>query len=104
MNFIVPEFIELCTLVCPTILANARSTGVPHVVTGRPMKLSPEQRLMNFILFMKCDNVVTWDAFVWNWARSSIYDDTFFVASCIYEAISNEIFRPDEGEQRVLGT
>lgn len=33
-NFTVLEFTELCTLICPTILSNARSTRVPHVVTG----------------------------------------------------------------------
>jgi hypothetical protein len=48
-NFTLQEFDELCRLVCPVIAGNARSTGGPQVRQGRRPKLSPEQRLLNFI-------------------------------------------------------
>ena len=39
----------LTSLICPTMLGNAHSTCVPRVTSGRPMKLAPKQRLLNFI-------------------------------------------------------
>jgi hypothetical protein len=94
-NFTLPEFEELCTLVCSLIAGNARSTGEPQILRGRPPKLSPEQRLLNFIWYMKCDNVTTYDSYHWNWSASSVCDDAIFVASCVCEAIGNEITWPD---------
>ena len=41
------------SLVCPTIPGNARSTGNPRVTSGRPMKLAPNQRLLNFIMLLE---------------------------------------------------
>lgn len=103
-NFEVHEWQELCSLVVPTIESNARSTGLPHLVSGRPMKLTPAQRLMNFVLYMKHDNTIQWDAFTWNWATTSVCDDSFFIASCVVEAISNEIRWPDAAERETLAT
>lgn len=61
-NFTVEEYEALCRSVCPVIEANARSTGRGYIVSGRPCKLSPEQRLMSFILYLKHDNTVEFDA------------------------------------------
>jgi len=44
-----------------------------------------------FIMYMKHDNVIKYDAFMWNWNKSAIIDDGIFVASCINFAIVNEI-------------
>ena len=54
-------------------------------VSGRPMKLSLENCIPNFILNMKYDNVnvLIYDSHDWNSLRSSLCDDTFFIASCI---------------------
>jgi hypothetical protein len=43
---------------------------------------------------MKHDNVVMFDAFMWNWNKSNVCDDAIFIASCISEALSNEIQWP----------
>jgi hypothetical protein len=62
-NFTLVEFEELCTLVCPTIAGNARSTSAPQRLQGRLPKLNPKQRLLNFIWFMKCNSVTSYDSF-----------------------------------------
>ena len=54
-NFSIKEFEELCHIVCPTISAHAQSTGDIRVLLGRPSKLTPEQRLLGFLLCMKYD-------------------------------------------------
>ena len=41
-NFSIEEFDELCTIVCPTIIANARSTNDLRIFPGRPSKLTSE--------------------------------------------------------------
>lgn len=40
---------------------------------------------------MKCDNVITWDVFAWNWAESSTYDLICFGGIMYCETIANEI-------------
>jgi hypothetical protein len=99
-NFTLPEFEELCTTVCPFITGNARSTGKPQILREHPPKLSPEQRLLNFIWYMKYDNVTTYDSYHWNWSASCVCDDAIFVASCVCEAIGSEIRWPD-AQQRL---
>lgn len=102
-NFSLEEFDKLCVLVCPLIHSHARSTGEEHILSGRPSKLTPEQRLCNFIMYMKHDNVCTYDGFQWNWSRTALNDDCLFVASCINRAIANEITWPNEAERARLG-
>lgn len=58
-NFTMKEFDEVCALVWPMITLNASSTKLPHVVTSQPVKLSVEQHLMNFILYVNWDNAIT---------------------------------------------
>ena len=50
---------------------------------------------------MKCDNVTTYDYYHWNWSANSVCDDAIFIASCICEAISDEIrwTNPQERER-----
>jgi hypothetical protein len=40
---------------------------------------------------MKHDNVVMFMAFLQNWRKIVIYDDTIFITSCICEAIDDNI-------------
>jgi hypothetical protein len=55
-NFTVDEFEELCQKVCFTIATTARSTGEHIGGAGRPLKLTPPQRLLNLLLYLKHDN------------------------------------------------
>ena len=74
-NFSIEEFDELCTIVCPTIIANARSTGDLHIFPGSPFKLTPEQHLLDFALYLKHDSTTALSGFLWNLAKSSVIDD-----------------------------
>jgi hypothetical protein len=101
-NFSVEEFEELASLVCPVIALTSRSSGQLKLA-GRPPKLHPAQRLLNFLMFLKHDNSCNHDAFQWNWARSSICDDSIFIAKCIVETCANEIRWPSSVEREKLG-
>jgi hypothetical protein len=65
-NFNSLEFEDLFVLVVPTIQAQAKTTNEAHIVLRRSTKLTPNQCLLKFILYMKHDNVVMYDAFMWN--------------------------------------
>ena len=69
-NFDAEEFEELCYVVCPVIVLYARHTGELRGQSGRPCKLSPQQRLLNFVMFLTTYNTTTFDSCQWNWARS----------------------------------
>jgi hypothetical protein len=47
---------------------------------------------------MEHDNVSMYDAFVWNSSKSAVCDDAIFIASCINDAIGNEIQWPTTQE------
>jgi hypothetical protein len=64
--------------------------GEVLIVLGKPSKLTHEQHLLNFILYMKYNNVTKYDAFMWNWFKSTLFNDALFIASCINNALSNE--------------
>ena len=74
-NFSILEFAELCHLICPTIVAHARSSSVIHVLSWHPSKLSPEQRLLGFLLYMKHDPTSSFLSFLWNWSKTSLTSD-----------------------------
>ena len=57
-NFSVEEFDDLCRILCPTISAHARFTGDICVLPGCPSKLSPQQRLLGFLLYLKHDPTI----------------------------------------------
>jgi hypothetical protein len=90
-NFNLTEFEELAQLVVPTIIGHVRSIGEPHHISKQLSKLTLEQHLFNFKLYVKHDNVTKYDAFLWNWSKSAINDDGIFIASCINSAIVDEI-------------
>jgi hypothetical protein len=98
-NFSSEEFEELCRVVCPIIATYARSTGELSKGPGRKPKLNEQQRLLNFLLYLKHDNTTIFDAHQWNWAKSSVCDDAIFIASCIDHACSDEIRWPTAHER-----
>ncbi len=102
-NFSFIEFEELAQLVVPTIIMRG-PLGEPHHIFGRPSKLTLELRLLNFILYMKHDNVTKYDAFLWNWSKSVINADGIFIASYINFSIANEIWWPTIEKLWVLVT
>jgi DDE superfamily endonuclease len=101
-NFEVEEFEILCHLVCPVIECTARSTGKFRVCSGRPSKMSTQQRVLNALMYLKHGNTVHYEAFQWNWANSSVSDDALFVCSVINVVLSNEITWPDANTRAVL--
>jgi hypothetical protein len=60
--------------------------GEVPIVLGKPSKLTLEPRFLNFILYMKHDNVTMYATFMWNWSNFALYDDVIFIASCINHA------------------
>ena len=65
-NFSIHEFAKLCNLVCSTIVAHAQSMGTIHVLSRHPSKVSLEQRLLGFLLYMKHDPTTSLPSFLWN--------------------------------------
>jgi hypothetical protein len=54
------------------------------------------------VFYLKHDNVTRFNAYNWNWSKSSACDDTVFVASCINEALKHELTWPSPNERRTL--
>jgi hypothetical protein len=99
-----PEWDELCSLVLPLIQSNARSTGIGKQGSrGRKCKLTPEQQLLNLVMFMKHDNMIQFHSFQWNYSRLAVCDYLVFVASCVNVALCNEICWPTADERRAAG-
>jgi hypothetical protein len=102
-NFTLEECEELCCKVCHTIVTKARSTWLQKRMSGRPPKLSPDQRVLHFILYLNHDNIIQLEAYRWNYASSSLCDDCIFVASCINNALEEELSWPVSARRRILG-
>ena len=92
------EFEVLCSTVCPTIVVRARSTRDPRVGAGRPPKLEPRERVLNAILYLRHNSNVRYESHNWNWSRTSLNDDVFFVLEIMSESLSNEISWPNANE------
>lgn len=58
-NFEVCENNEFVSFVCPIICDNAHSSRVERGMSGRPIKLMHAQCLVNFIMYLKHDNVIS---------------------------------------------
>ena len=102
-NFFILEFAKLCSLVCPIIVAHARSTGVVRVLLGCPSKLSPEHQMLGFFLNMKYDPTTALPSFLWNWSKSSVINNHVFIARlCISWALRDEIKWPDLMKRQAL--
>lgn len=98
-NFEVHEFDELASLVCPTIHDNAHSIGGERIMSGKPMKLTPEHHLLDFIMYLKHDNVISYKYFLSNVSWSTLYDSVFFTDLCITKALAQEISWPNVVER-----
>ena len=59
-NFTLQIFDELCLLVVPVTIANAHSTGQNRISPGRPSKLSSEQHILNFFLYLSMTTLRFW--------------------------------------------
>ncbi len=57
------------------------------IILSRPCKLLLEQHLLNFILYIKHNNVRMYNAFMWNWSKNNLCDDVVFIKSCINDAL-----------------
>ncbi len=77
--------------------------GEVLVVSNKPSKLTFEQCLLNFILYMKHDNVIMYVAFMWNWLKFTLCDDAIFITSCINHAFEDEIRWSTLEERLTLG-
>jgi hypothetical protein len=62
INFLLEELEELVQLV---IINHASSKREQYHIFKQPSKLSLEQHLLNFILYMKHGNVTKYDVFLW---------------------------------------
>jgi hypothetical protein len=74
-----------------TIQAHAKSINEPQIISRWLVKLTQKQHLLQFILYMKHDNVIIYNACMWNWSKNAICDDVVFIISCIHEALHDEI-------------
>jgi hypothetical protein len=101
-NFIATKFEDLASIVVLTIIFHARSISETPIVHGRPSKLSLKQHFLNFVFFLKHDNVTKYDSFMWNWAKSSMCDEVLFISSCINFALMDEIHWPTTQEKATL--
>jgi hypothetical protein len=103
VGFTLTEFEELCSCVCPVLEVCARSTGDLRRGSGRPPKLSPPERLLAAILYLKHNSTGRYESLHWNYCRSGIFDDTFFVLSAVVQVLHKEIQWPDRDRRRELG-
>jgi hypothetical protein len=53
---------------------------------------------------MKHDIVIKYDALMWNWSKFTLCDYALFIASCINNALGNEIQWPTIEKKVTLGT
>jgi len=103
-DFTLTEFEKLAQLVVPTIFVHARSIKEPHHISEWLAKLTPNECLFNFILYIKHNNVSKYDAFLWNWSKIAMNDDGIFITSCINSTIVDEIRWPIIEECWVFAT
>ena len=103
-NFSQEEFDELCIILCPTIIAHTRSIGDLRILPRHPSKLTPEQRLLGFLLYLKHDCTTALPGFLWNWTKSSVIDDQVFIATSINWVLKDKIKWPDELERQALAS
>jgi hypothetical protein len=64
--------------------------------------MSTQQRVLNVLMYLKHDNTVHYEAFQWNWAKSSVSYDALFVCSVINVVLANEITWPDANTRAFL--
>jgi hypothetical protein len=64
INFSLLQFDDLATLMIPTIIGYVKFTNEIHIVIKHLSKLTLKQKLLNFIIYMKHDNM--YNPLMWN--------------------------------------
>jgi hypothetical protein len=90
-NFTVDELYELCHHLSPVLDLTARSTGNVSEGAGRQPKIYKQQRILNTLMYLKHVNTVYYEAFQWNWSKTSVKDDVLFVCSVMNTVLAHEI-------------
>jgi hypothetical protein len=88
-GFLPHEFDELVARVGPVLVNVARSTGATKLKQGRRNKLHPGERILAFIFLMKHNTQNRYESSLWNYSRSSVCDDSLFVASAINNVLQD---------------
>jgi hypothetical protein len=102
-GFTLSEWERFCQKCCPLVIAMARHSGELKVKQGRPTKLSPQERVLSFVLYVKHNTQARLEAVNWNYSRTSLNGDGAFIASVINVALADEIQWPDQNRRRLLG-
>jgi hypothetical protein len=93
-GFTLTEWELLSQRVCPTIVQYARGGHLKRGV-GRKTKLTPAERLLSFVLYVKHNSGAGSNAIDWNYSRTSLNSDGVFIASAINKALADEIQWPN---------
>ncbi len=64
INFSLLQLDDLATLMIPTVIGYVKFTNEVHIVIRHPFKLTLGKKLLNFIRYMKHDNM--YDLLMWN--------------------------------------
>jgi hypothetical protein len=70
---------------------------------GRPPKRSSPERVLAAIFYLKHNSSGRYESIHWNYSRTGIFDDTFFVLSTISQVLKDEIQWPNPEKRRELG-
>jgi hypothetical protein len=72
-NFTLIGFEDLVSLMLPKIITHNRSTGWDSYYIKETIKINNHKHYcINFILFMKHENVIMCETFMWNWSKNSL--------------------------------
>ena len=99
-GFYPEEWEEFRDAVCPVVEANARGTRLAKKKSGRPTKLSSEERLSSTVLFLKNSQGCRAEASCWNASKTTLNDDVTFVCECIVEALMEQEIKWPNAEVR----
>jgi hypothetical protein len=80
-NFILPMDLKKILMML-MIRDHVKSTCEAHILYRRLSKLLHEQWLLNFILYLKHNNETIHNAFMWNWSKCVLCDNSIFIAPC----------------------
>jgi hypothetical protein len=96
------EWESLSQKVCPVLQDYGRNRRL-KTCHGRRTKLSPQERLLSFVLYVKHNSGARSNGVNWNYSRTSLNADGLFVASAINLALEDEIMWPNAARRVQLG-
>lgn len=100
-GFYPDEWEEFCQAVCPVIIERSRRSREGKMQPGRPTKLSPQERLLSCVLFLKGETPCRTEALSWNASKTSLSDDISFICEAIEDALFEQEIRWPTAEERV---